>query len=281
MFPFDYEVEIITMNEVGMNEEWRALKLRAEYLRNRCADEFEEYMHLVNCVGPNLESAYMVEIGQYEHRVFQLKVEIQRWHRRFALRQQALNRGEVPDLVQIEKILDGEFNDYMEQIRAKRERLKEAARNMAIGKLSEEENTAIRINYLNAVKKLHPDINHSLPESAKELWSRIQKAYAEKDWKELQFLSSMVDDVVGAAKDLIGCSSTDELNDEIKRLELRLKEISSMRVVLDKRMPFCFKTLLEDAAAIEQRVTSLKKDIAALENAVEGYERLWNGKDNS
>ena len=32
-------------NEVGSNAEWTAAKMREQYLRGKCAEEVEEYMH--------------------------------------------------------------------------------------------------------------------------------------------------------------------------------------------------------------------------------------------
>ena len=265
------------MNDVDMNNEWRALQLRAEYLHNRCADEFEEYMHMVNCVGPNLKSLYMVEIGQYEYRVFELEIEIKRWKRRFTLQQQALNRGDKPDYGEIEKHIDKEFSDYMAQIREKQRLLQEAASNMAMGRLSEEETTAIRISYLNAVKKLHPDINPSLPEQAKELWDRIQTAYATEDWKELHLLSSMIDDVLRSTKRLPSGGCMDEMKEEIARLNDRLNELVSARVALGKKTPYCWDALLNDENAVAQSQKKLKGKIEALENVVAEYEQKWKG----
>ena len=234
-------------------------------------------MHMVNCVGPNLKSLYMVEIGQYEHRVFELKIEINRWKRRFTLRQQALNRGAKPDYCEIEKQLDKEFSDYMAQIHEKQRLLQEAASNMAIGRLSEEETTAVRISYLNAVKKLHPDINPSLPEQAKELWDRIQVAYATEDWKELHLLSSMIDDVLRSKKCLQvrGCMA--EMKEEIARLNDRLNELVSVRVSLGKKTPYCWDALLKDECAVAKCQKKLKGKIEVLENVVAEYEHKWKG----
>ena len=115
------------MNELGMNEEWTKAKMREGYLREKCAEEVEEYMHLTTCVGPNLKTQYMLCIGQLEYRVFQLKTDVARWQRRFTLRQQALNRGETPNLVQIEAQLDEEFQDYLRQVKEHLAAIKAAA----------------------------------------------------------------------------------------------------------------------------------------------------------
>ena len=66
-------------NELGLSPEFEVLRLRREYLRGKCAEEVEEYMHLTTCVGPNLKADYMLRVGQLEHRVFQLKTDVARW----------------------------------------------------------------------------------------------------------------------------------------------------------------------------------------------------------
>ena len=100
-------------NELGFSTEYEMLQVRRECLRGECAEEIEAFMHSTMCVGPNLKAEYMLRIGQLEHRIFQLKTEVARWQRRFTLRQQALNRGETPDLGGIESRLEAEFQDYL------------------------------------------------------------------------------------------------------------------------------------------------------------------------
>ena len=68
---------------------------------------------------PNMKAQYMMLVGQLEHRVHELKTEVNRWKRRFALRQQYLNRGEKPDFMGIEAELDKEFAEYLAEILAR------------------------------------------------------------------------------------------------------------------------------------------------------------------
>ena len=255
-------------NGIVVNPEWRMLKMRVEYLRSKCADTVEVYMHTINIIGPNLKSLYMVNIGQYECRIFQLKIEIRRWRRRFELRQQALNRGEKPDYVAIEDILEREFEDYVRQIRERHEAMKRAALNMTQELLSDEDTTAIRMEYLNAVKKLHPDINPSLPEAAKELWNKIQRAYDDKNWTELKFLSAMINDVLGGAQTWTGGNSIDELRLEVARLEDRLKEVSLRLNTLWGEEPYVWKDLFENDDEVMARQNALKRLIGSAEEKV-------------
>ena len=262
-------------NGIVMNPEWRMLKMREEYLRSRCADTVEEYVHTVSIIGPNLQLRYMMNIGQYEFRLFQLKIEIRRWRRRFELRQQALNRGERPDYIAIEESLKREFEDYVRQIRERHEALKNAAFNMMQERLSDEETTAIRMEYLNAVKKLHPDINPSLPEVAKELWNKIQRAYDDNNWAELKFLAAMVDDVLAGVQASTFGNSIDELRMEVVRLEDRLKEVSLHLNALWGEEPYVWKDLFENDEEVRARQNALKKLTESAEETISLYERKW------
>lgn len=262
-------------DDIVVNPEWRMLKMRVEYLRGRCADAVEEYMHTINAVGPNLRSSYMVNIGQYECRLFQLKIEIRRWKRRFELRQQALNRGEKPDYIAIEDVLDREFEGYARQIQERYESLKNAALNYAQGALSDEETTAIRVEYLNAVKKLHPDINPSLPEVAKDLWNKIQRAYDDNNWTELKFLCAMIGSVASGAKVCASGNGIDELKAEVARLEDRLEEVSLRQNKLLGEEPYVWRALLEDDDEVRVRREALKKLIESADEKISMYEIKW------
>lgn len=265
-------------NGIVMNPEWSMLKMRVECLRSKCADTVEVYMHAINIIGPNLKSLYMINIGQYEYRLFQLKIEICRWRRRFELRQRALNCGEKPDYIAIEDILEREFEDYVRQIRERHEALKKAALNMTQEVVSDEETTAIRMEYLKAVKKLHPDINPSLPDTAKELWNKIQKAYEDKDWVELKFLSAMADDVLEGVQTCTCGDCIDELRQEVIRLEDRLKEVYRRLNALWGEEPYVWKDLFENDDEVRARQNVFKKLIESAEEKISLYERRWKGE---
>jgi len=262
------------MNEVGINNEWNALRLKAAYLREKCAEEVELYMHLTTCEGPNLKADYMLRLGQFEHRVFQLKTEVSRWQRRFTLKQCALNQGKKPDLVAIELELDSEFAAYIQQIKEHLRTLQEASKQAASEKLSLEETNAIRMNYLGAVKRLHPDINPDLSAEAVELWHKIQSAYTEGNWKELEFLVGIVDDVLkGKSTVPKSVGSMEELSKRIEQLKAKYEALQERRKKLEQEEPFIWRKLLQNDEDVAKRRAELElEDIAA------EYERLWNEK---
>lgn len=265
------------MNEIGFNQEFTKLELQYGVLKEQVANQLEMYTHLVEVVGPNLKSNYMMLIGQLEHRLFELKTEINRWKRRFALRQQALNRGEKPDYLAIEVKLDEEFAKYLEEIKQHLAELKEASLRYHAGRMTDEESTEIRCAYLNAVKKLHPDINPSLPASAVDLWNQIQQAYSAQDWDQFRFLTGLVDNVVaGKVKFDASADGMAALKAACERMRERSREIAEQTAKLKSTVPYTYEVILEDEDLVRDRQNQLKAQLRALEECVKEYEELWN-----
>lgn len=263
-------------NEVGFNAKFAQLQLQYGILKEQCANQLEMFTHLKEVVGPSLKSIYMMKIGQLEHQVFELKAEIARWKRRFALRQTSLNRGEKPDLMAIEVQLDKEFAEYIEMVKKHIAEIKEAALVCGSEKLTDEEATELRNCYLKAVKKLHPDINPDLPQSAKDLWTEIQNSYSEKDWQQVRFLASLVESVVsgetGFAASPDGLAS---LEQACANLRARSQELVKQTAKLKSSPPFTYEALLDDEDLVLQRQQQLGAQIQSLEGCVREYEEVW------
>lgn len=268
------------MNEISFSNEFRDLLLRYAVLKERVANEIEMYMHYVNNVGPNIKARYMMLVGCLECTVRRLEVDVNRWKRRFALRQQYLNRGDKPDMVAIEAQLDMEFAKYVSEIAAYVKELEESKLRCDAEKMSDEEAAAIRYDYLKAVKRLHPDINENLPESARSLWDQIQQAYAANDWQQLKFLVGLVDDVMsGNAAVVVSHDGFEEMRAACARLEAVAGDVAKKIADLKTGKPFTYEDLLDDPEALAQRQAALNGRIEDLKSAIARYERIWkNGQ---
>ena len=265
------------MDETPFKGEFEKLRLRHEALKEQVANQIEMYEHLLDTEGPNIEAQYMMLVGQLECAVMRLDMEVKRWKRRFTLRQMYVNRGEKPDMVAIENILDKEFFEWREKLGAMVGKLCNSKLQFDAVKMSDSDTNTIRCEYLKAVKKLHPDLNPNLSESAKSLWDKIQKAYAEKHWSQLKFLVALVDEVVGGAEEFAATpDGLAELRAACAKLEAKGREISEQIAELKGNVPFAYKVLLEDPILLEKKQASLKKQIKALKTAIAKYERMWN-----
>ena len=265
------------MNEAEFDREFESLRLRHEALKEQVANQIEMYTHLVETEGPNIEAQYMMLVGQLECQVMRLDMEVRRWKRRFELRQMCLNRGEKPDPVAIEALLDKEFADWQEKIGGFVAKLEGSKLQFDAAKMSDADTNAIRCEYLKAVKKLHPDLNKNLSEAAVNLWHQIQKAYAAKSWRQLKFLVSLVDEVVAGTADFAATpDGLAELREACAQLEAKGREVAGQIAALKATVPFTYAVLLEDPLLLERKQNSLNKKIRTLKAAIEKYERTWN-----
>ena len=265
------------MKDATFNEEFKKCRFRYDALKEQVANGIEMYAHLVDTEGPNIETQYMMLVGQFECQAKRLDLEVRRWKRRLALRQEYLNRGEKPDPVAIEAQLDKELAEWQEKINSLFARVKDSRLMWDTEKLSSEETSEIRCAYLKAVKKLHPDVNPDLPEAAVKFWNQIQQAKSDKDWKKLKFLVSLVDEVT-AGQDAFDETpeGLEKMRAACARLEEKEHEVSRQIAELKATEPFVYLVLLEDEELLKERQEELKARIAELQEVIEKYERMWN-----
>ena len=265
------------MENATFNEEFKKCRFRYDALKEQVANGIEMYAHLVDTEGPNIETQYMMLVGQFECQAKRLDLEVRRWKRRLALRQEYLNRGEKPDPVAIEAQLDEEFVEWQKKLEETVAKIKDAKMEWGMGVMSEEDTSAIRCDYLKAVKKLHPDLNPDLSEAAVNLWNKIQDAYAKKNWRRLKFLVSLVDEVVAGQNTFDETpEGLEKLRAACARLEEKEHEVSRQIAELKAHEPFTYLVLLEDKELLKQKQDELKTKIADMEAVIKKYERMWN-----
>lgn len=264
-------------NEVGFSGEFSRLQIQHGLLKERCADAIERLTNMVEVKGPNLKASYMMHVGQYECMVYELQIAVKRWQRRLALVQAAVNAGEEPDLMAIEAKLNEEFAEFIEKVKANVQEIREASCLFHSGFLSEEDVTEVRAAYLDAVKKLHPDLNPDLPPAAADLWNQIQKAYAEQDWGQVRFLAGIVDGVVyGTVTFEASENGLEELRKACESLRRKTAEIETKIAELKLEKPYCYIALLEDEALLAEKQQGLKDTIKKLKARIKTYEEIWN-----
>ena len=262
--------------EVGFNEKFTKLRMEYDYLKEESANLIELYNNLVTVVGPNLETQYMVVVGMLEYRVFELTVAMRRWQRRFTLRQAAINRGEKPDFVSIENELDREFEEFKRKIEDGRERSEKAADEWRRDKMSDHDMTEIRALYLNAVKRLHPDLNPALSDGAKELWGRILEAYKGNQWADLRFLVGLIEGVVEGGETFPNSpDGIAGLESGCERLRGVCRDVRLRTAEVKEKKPYSYQSFLLNPDEVKQRQDALREQIAEIEGRIAEYEQTW------
>jgi len=259
-----------------VNKHHAELMLRYGVVREACADLFERLNHLELVDGPALASRYMMELGQYEMREFELTMEVRRWQRRFELRQAAVNAGEMPDLMAIETALDKEFAEFEAKLVAFAKEMDEATMRFHARTLTAEQSTDVRVLYLNAAKRLHPDVNPEATEAMAKLWQRIKTAYADRSWSELRFLCGLIGTVAEKPRKFPKTrAGVESLSAEIVRLERLAEEQRAQIAELNGRAPWSYRAQLENAEGLQAEQERLQEEIAACQQRVAEYEMRW------
>ena len=176
----------------------------------------------------------------------------------------------------IESLIENEFNDFLEKIKKEELRIESANAYYNHGVLTVKESTDMRVLYLNAAKKLHPDINPNQTANTKDLWLRINEAFKNNNWSELKFLTNLVNH--------ISSSEQDFTNDEngLKKLNAECLNLEKICITeqekinnLKKNAPWSYKELLENTAEINKMQNDFMENINAYEKQIKTYEQEW------
>ena len=260
---------------MGMNEH-DTTRLELDSLREQLANLIELLNHLETVEGPNLRNAYMLAIGRLEFQAFELDMECRKWRRRLQLRQTALNRGERPDPAAIERLLDKEMAEYARRLEEWRHDCHAAYASTQMGYMPSAEMANLRGLYLDAVKRLHPDLNPDMPPQAADLWNRLQKAYKEGRVLDVKFLATLVDDVVGARK-TFPCTAEGlaAMRTERERLRSQMRAVEQEIEKMKREKPLAYRLVLEDKKLVARRQDELKVQIEGLARQIKTFEAEW------
>ena len=135
---------------------------------------------------PALREEYMQKIGVYEEQVLKAELEVNLAEKKKQLIQTSINRREPVDLEAIEKQLEEERKEQLEQLNQnyKRDSLQ--------SNLSQEEREELQNLYKEIVRDFHPEVHKELTEFQKQLYKRSLAAYQKQQLEELRLVHEML-----------------------------------------------------------------------------------------
>lgn len=220
---------------------------------------------LVEC--PNIETAYMLALGNLEYRAYELNVASLRLKRKIDLIQAKVNRQEPVKVDQIEAELDQEFADYQRALDAEIERMNEALERNRLGFMSDADAKELKKLYRQIVKALHPDLRPDISDAELTLFHNAIRAYETGDLPAMQVISSMVSDpVLLEAED-----SMSLLYKEKERLSGIIARIRESISEVKQAYPYNFKCLIQDEVAMSTKKEELEGTIASFLELIEIY----------
>ena len=203
---------------------------------------------------PILTARYLFALGELEHRLMALQIEVLAMRRRIEMVQARLNRGERMSLADVAEIAT--------ELLAWRNTLQQKEQGIALAGLVLSGLTAVSVADAQRVKSayrklarlLHPDVSPENVALFNTHWSNVQQAYRAMDADFLEAILHLVERDIG--QPLIG-----ELAESIERLRSLVEEQARRLAQLQASPPFCYETLLNDEAWLAAKQTELEQDI--------------------
>ncbi len=248
--------------QLDLSREFAALKEKRRLLRRELAKLVVDREELLHTVKPNLEASYYTAIGREQHRLFTVRNEVLRTRRQIELIQAALNRGEEPDLKRIEKRLDEEMRQWIEELQELGQKVRWAEYREQLPVLSASEARELKQLYRKLVRKLHPDFNEALPENFRYLWERVNTAYRNGDLEELQTLALLLSREEAVLPEL---STMEQLAADVERLTESVEKILKQISVIQEQFPFNVRDKLADKGWVEAQRNIVAKQLDEME----------------
>ena len=264
--------------DVGFSLEFEEAKRTLEELRRKYASLLTEYDELRGTIRSNLETEYMMLIGRKEHHLFTLQVRIQQLRREIALYQAALNQGKQLSGDEVGIIIAEEFAEFLAAIQEQQEKLKQAEEQYLSPKLSPEDSKALKNLYHDLVHKLHPDLNPDLPPKARILWFKIEDAYKNWDWKELNILADIAYDLLDHKDvDIESVSSLGSILEQQKKLKEKITALEKQIETEKSKPPYIYRELLSDPKGVDAKRKELDELRQSFEERIAELTEIRDG----
>lgn len=248
--------------------EFAALKSDVEKLRTEISMLLLEKDELRFVVCKNIETAYMLALGNLEYKTFELNCEVLRIKRKITIIQAIKNRQEKIVMSDIERKLDEEFAEYKQQLNNQIDKMNKAIEYSKASPLTEEETKELKKLYRNIVKALHPDLHPDVTTAQNRLFLNAVQAYKNGDLDTLRIISEMT------VKPLDFKQSENDLTflkQEKERLVKSLKLIDEQIKSIKSVYPYTMKDLVNDSKQIDEKKAELNKTIEELREVYDIY----------
>lgn len=195
---------------------------------------------------PSLKEEYMQKIGMYEEQVLKLELEVSLQEKKRQIIQTAINRREEIDLEEIEKQLDEERANQLNQLN----QTYKAGEQQDVT-LTAEEKEELQALYKDIVQNYHPEVRNDMTEVQKVLYQKALEAYKRQNLDGLRLIHDMLflSDTEGLPMEVSEVVSEDSEEVEIAEIAKSLMEDYSLAAEL---YPY-FETLEEDAAFLNSK----------------------------
>ena len=255
-------------NEIILNLEYENLKNELLKKRTELSMLVLQRDELKYVICKNIETKYMLELGNLEYRLYQSECIIMRLKRKVELIQMRINRQEKIDVATIDELLDEQFREYQQKLEEKIKKMNEAIERNNGEVLTEQQVKELKKLYRAIVKALHPDLNPSVTKQQIKLFQNAVTAYKNGDLQTLRIINEMISN--NHSED-DNTDNIEKMRDELIRLDRMISSINGDVEKIKSEYPYTMKDILFDKEQLNQRKEELKDNIDQCNELVSFY----------
>lgn len=244
------------------------LKAEVEKLHTEMSMLLLERDELIFVECKNIETAYMLALGNLEYKAYELHCAVLRLKRKIELIQAKKNRQEKILISVIEQILDTEFAEFKTRLDEQINRMNAALKHSQGEFLSDEDTKELKKLYRSVVKVLHPDLHPNISEAQLSLFNNAVSAYKNGDLNSMRIISFMVSEsAIPENKE----DSMATLVKEKERLTNLLQILKRSIAEIKNEYPYTMKNLVHNEEKIAEKKAELENTISQLKEVLELY----------
>lgn len=257
--------------DINAYPEHRELKQQVDQLRGELISLILERDALILVECKDIETAYMLEVGQLEYEAYKLQSEVLRAQRKIEIIEDYKEKEKPIDLKSIERYLNREFDMYEEQLEAQENTIEEALERHERAPVSEEKSHRLNEIYLMILEELHPDVNPEISASELAFYSNARAAYEQADLDRLEIIYNMIDEVEVTENRIEGMAvlvrEAQRLSEFVEDIKLEIEKIKT-------EYPYNMKHFVQDNEAVMQKKASLTATMNQFEDARIRYKAI-------
>lgn len=284
MVPFTPSVTSTVAVSAGQEEETDQIeKLKAEIaaLREILTTLVIERDHLLGVTCPEIEAAYLRELGGLEVEVFYARYEARMLKRVMELMRASINRNEHFDAETVFKTVreeEAQYRAFCDELHKKAAAAAAAAELQKQRQNGTEETSQEAINkaallkklYRRIVKEMHPDLHPDQDEATRDLFKKANAAYEQGDLKTLQEIAAMLDGETPEDKEQLLASLKAERDQLLAMVKAIREEIDAIK----HRYPYTKKAVLDDKERLTAEKARLQEELQREKQAAARYKRI-------
>jgi len=264
--------------EIVIDSEVERLTNEINNLKEELMRLLDEEHDLLNNICPHLQAQYYEYFGVLETETAMYEEQVRVLQRKLELVRQSTNRGEAPDLAEINKQIKLEMDaPLMEMVAAEGEVYTQVFEDMIEDADPSFDNEELKKLYKKIAKALHPDLHPELTEQENRLFVEAITAYKNGDIDTIRLIEA-VTRTTEADKNNDGEIDETEEQDAVSELQKQreyivfgIDETRARIAEIKNSYPYKYKAVLDDPEQVKEIQDRLKQALADYKKLFDSY----------